>query len=148
MDIIHTHNTTYTLNFAPGDEVLQGLRDFAVEHGIRAAHLTGLGAAREVDVAYYNLDTKEYERTTITEDVEIISLNGNIGIGPKNATIVHLHGMFGRRDLSTFGGHIFSLTVSGAGELHVTAMPGTIHRAYDEVTGLTLMCEAADAAQV
>ena len=116
------------------------LKAFAQEKGITAAHISGLGAAASLDLAYYNLETKEYERTTIKEDVEICSLNGNIGVNAQGETIVHLHGVFGRQDLSTFGGHIFECIISGAGEIHLVAMPGTINRSFDENTGLTLLC--------
>jgi predicted DNA-binding protein with PD1-like motif len=137
---IHEHAGRHTLNIEPGEEIMAAIKAFAEKEAIAAAHISGLGAAAAVELAYYNLETKEYERTTITEDLEICSLNGNIGVNEKGDTIVHLHGVFGRQDLSTIGGHIFSCTVSGAGEIHLVAMPGSINRAYHESTGLTLMC--------
>lgn len=137
---IHEHDGRHTLNIQPGEDIMAEVKKFAQEKKITAAHISGLGAAGSLDIAYYNLDTKEYERTTITQDVEIISLNGNIGVNAAGETIVHLHGLFGRRDLSTFGGHLFECIVSGAGEVHLIAMPGQINRAYDQGTGLTLMC--------
>lgn len=142
MLLIHEHEGRYTLNIQPGEDIMHELHEFAIAKGITAAHISGLGAAQEIDLAYYNLETKEYERTTITNDVEICSLNGNIGINTTGETIVHLHGVFGRQDLSTLGGHIFECVISGAGEIHLVAMPGTINRAYEDTTGLTLMCPA------
>ena len=136
----HTDSVRYTLNVLPGEDVMAELKEFARAQNITAAHISGLGAAGKLDLAYYNLETKAYERTTFEEDVEIISLNGNIGINAEGKTIVHLHGMFGRQDLSTFGGHIFECIISGAGEIHLVAMPGAIKRSYDETTGLTLLC--------
>jgi len=116
------------------------LKIHLVEHGIKAAHITGLGAASALEIAYYNIETKEYERHQIQEDVEILSLNGNVGVAKDGTTIIHLHGTFGKQDLSVIGGHIFSMEVSGAGELHMRTFTGKINRAYDEETGLTLMC--------
>lgn len=140
MKLIHSENGAYTLNFARGEEVMAGLAAFVRERGIRAAHLAGLGAASRLVLAYYNLETKEYEKKEFAEDVEILSLTGNVGVKEGGEAVVHLHGVFGRRDLGTFGGHIFEMTISGAGELHVASFPGAINRAYDEATGLTLMC--------
>lgn len=140
MNVIHTDDTFYTLNFQRGDEVMSGLVDFAKEHDITAGHISGLGAASQLKIAYYNIETKEYERKQFTEDVEILSLNGNIGVKDDGTLIVHMHGVFGRRDLSTFGGHIFSMVISGAGEIHLKEFRGDIHRSYDDETGLTLMC--------
>ena len=142
MDIIHSEGETYTLNFKRGEEVMAGLIAFVTENNIQAAHLTGLGAASKVTVAYYNLDTKEYEKQDIVEDVEILSLVGNVGIKEGGIPVVHIHGTFGRRELNVFGGHIFELLISGAGEIHLTAFSGAINRIFDEETGLTLMCPA------
>lgn len=130
----------YTLNFRKGDKVIAGLMEFAQQHNIGAAHISGLGAAEEVEIAYYNVDTKEYERKTFAEDVEILNLNGNIGVKEDGAHVVHIHGTFGRRDFSVFGGHIFEMTISGAGEIQIVAFDTIINRAFDEETGLTLMC--------
>jgi len=142
---IHEHAGRHTLNIEPEEDIMAELKQFAESNNITAAHISGLGACGEVDLAYYNLETKEYERTKIVEDLEICSLNGNIGVNAAGETIVHLHGVFGRQDRTTYGGHIFECIVSGAGEIHLVAMPGTINRSYNEATGLTLMCEAANA---
>lgn len=139
---IHEHEGRHTLNVQPNEDIMVEIKRFADDHDITAAHISGLGACGEVDLAYYNLETKAYERTKIIEDLEICSLNGNIGVNSVGETILHLHGVFGRQDRTTYGGHIFACIVSGAGEIHLVAMPGTINRAYDEKTGLTLMCPA------
>lgn len=145
MNVIHKGKGFYTLNFAKGDEVMSGLKDFFGKEDIKAGHISGLGAASALEIAYYNLGTKEYERKQFTEDVEILSLNGNVGVKEDGELVVHVHGTFGRRDFSVFGGHVFSLTISGAGELQIAAFSGQINRAYDEETGLTLMCPASGA---
>jgi len=141
MKIAYHRDGTYVLNVARGEEVVSTLKTFLQEKNIRAAHITGLGAADEMNIAYYNLAKKEFERHAISEEVEILSLVGNVGT-LQNETIIHMHGVFGKRDLSVFGGHIFSIRVSGACELHITTLEGEIKRAYDEETGLNLFCEA------
>ncbi len=141
MKLIHSEGDLYTLNFQKGEEVMAGLTQFLSEKGIQAAHLTGLGAASHITIAYYNLDTKEYEKETFTENVEILSLIGNVGVKEEGKLVVHMHGTFGKRNFHVFGGHVFEMVISGAGEIHVHALPGKISRAYDEETGLTLMCE-------
>jgi len=140
MNHIHSHEGTYTLNFAKGEEVMTGLSAFLKKENIQAGHIAGLGAASKLTIAYYNLETKEYEKKEYTENVEILSLVGNVGVKENNELVVHMHGTFGRRDFSVFGGHVFEIIISGAGEIHLAAFPGTINRAYDEDTGLTLMC--------
>jgi predicted DNA-binding protein with PD1-like motif len=140
MKIIFSDKETHILNFERGEEVISGLAGFCKEKDIRAGHITGLGAASQLVLAYYNLETKAYEKKDLVENVEILSLIGNVGVRENDELVVHMHGTFGRRDLSVFGGHIFEMVISGAGEVHVTSLPGKISRAYDEGTGLTLMC--------
>lgn len=120
------------------------LLDYLVKNKIKAAHIAGLGATDRLEIAYYNIHTKEYERHTIEEELEILNLNGNVGIKEDGSTVVHVHGTFGRQDLSVLGGHIFSMRVSGAGELHLKIFAGEINRAYDAETGLTLMCNVPE----
>lgn len=140
MKLVHKEKGFYTLNFEKGESVVAGLTEFAQQEGIKAAHVSGLGAASEVEIAYYNIETKTYERKVFAEDVEVLGLNGNIGVKENGDTVVHLHGTFGRRDFSVFGGHIFELVISGAGEIHLAHFDGAINRKHDEETGLTLMC--------
>lgn len=140
MKIIHKQDGFQTLSFSRGEEIMSTLKKYLTENDIQAAHIAGLGAADNIEIAYYNISTKEYERHTIEEEVEILNLNGNVGIKEDGEVVVHVHGTFGRKDLSVFGGHLFSMKVSGAGEIHLRVFEGAINRAYDEETGLTLMC--------
>lgn len=144
MKIVHQQDSFLTLSFMKGEEIISTLKNYLIDNKIQAAHITGLGAVDVLEIAYYNLETKEYERHSINSAVEILSLNGNVGIKEDGETIVHLHGTFGRRDLSVFGGHIFSMRVSGAGEIHMRVFDGSINRNYDEETGLNLMCNLKD----
>jgi uncharacterized protein len=139
MKIIYSEKDTHILNFAKGEEVMSGLAAFFKEKGIRAGHITGLGAASQITIAYYNIETKTYERKKFVENVEILSLHGNVGAKEDGEIVVHMHGVFGRKDFTVFGGHIFETVISGAGEIHISSLSGQINRAYDEETGLTLM---------
>lgn len=141
MTIIHEQDNFKTLSFGRGEEIMITLKQYLTDNKIQAAHITGLGAADSIEVAYYNLETKEYERHQIGEDLEILNLIGNVGIKEDGEIVIHIHGTFGRRDLSVLGGHLFSIKVSGAGEIHLRVFDGAINRAYDEETGLTLMCQ-------
>ncbi|NBV77607.1 DNA-binding protein [bacterium] len=128
----------FVLSFDRGEELFSLLLSWVSDESVRGATLTGLGAADSLEVAYYNLATKEYERHLIDEEVEILSLTGNIAL-LNDAPLLHIHGVFGRKDLSTFGGHLFMLRISGAGEIHLTKT-NPLKRAHDMTTGLNLLC--------
>lgn len=142
MQVIQSENDKYVFNLARGEELFSELLSWCKEKGITGGTLTGLGAADQLELAYYNLDTKEYERHPIDAEVEILSLNGNLGM-LKGEQLLHIHGVFGRNDLSTFGGHLFSLRVSGACEIHLVTFDGSFERQHDIETGLNLLCRAA-----
>ncbi|OGI19979.1 MAG: hypothetical protein A3J06_04625 [Candidatus Moranbacteria bacterium RIFCSPLOWO2_02_FULL_48_19] len=139
MQVIASHGNQFVFNLARGEELFETLLSWCKENNIAGATLTGLGAADELELAYYHLPTQTYERHQINEEVEILSLNGNLGT-LKGEKMLHIHGVFGKRDLSTFGGHLFRLRVSGACEIHLTVLPAPLNRSFDEKTGLNLLC--------
>ena len=139
MQVIASHDNQYVFNLARGEELFETLLSWCQENAVAGATLTGLGAADELELAYYHLPTQTYERHQIEEEVEILSLHGNLGT-LKDDKMLHIHGVFGKRDLSTFGGHLFRLRVSGACEIHLTVLPAPLNRSFDEKTGLNLLC--------
>jgi uncharacterized protein len=139
MHIAASDNERFLISIPRGEELFAALRQFVSEQSIAGGFFSGLGAADRLELAHYNLATREYERQVLEAEVEILSLHGNVA-WKKGQLILHIHGTFGRRDLSTFGGHLFALRVSGAGEIHFTALASRPTRAFDEATGLTTLC--------
>ena len=139
MQVVVSEQGRFVLNMARGEELLATLMAWLKSEGVTGATFTGLGAADSLELAYYNLGTKTYERHTVEEEVEILSLTGNVAT-LKGEVALHIHGVFGRKDLSTFGGHLFSLKVSGACEIHLATFAKPFVRMYDEATGLNLLC--------
>lgn len=139
MQVIYSNEKQVVLNLARGEELFEVLLSWCKENNIAGATLTGLGAADQLELAYYNMQTKAYERHIIDEEVEILSLTGNLGT-LEAQKMLHIHGVFGKRDLTTFGGHVFKLRVSGACEIHLTTLPSNLKRSFDETTGLNLLC--------
>lgn len=139
MHVVHESGATSILGFKRGEEVTSGLREFLKARNIRAGHFSGLGAAESLEIAFYSLLTKEYERKAANYDVEILSLLGNVAM-MDGEPIIHMHGVFGKRDYSAFGGHVFKIIVSGSCEIHLTALDGFMKREPDESTGLNVLC--------
>jgi uncharacterized protein len=110
--------TGFFLILDRGDEVLEGLTRFATETGIRAASFQGIGTVSELTLGFYDLSQRKYHRQSWKEDFEVISLSGNLAVAD-GGPFPHIHGMFGRRDFSTIGGHIFEAVVSVTVEILV-----------------------------
>lgn len=128
----------FILRFDKGEELFEAMVRFAEEKDIRAGFFTGLGAAESMSLAHYNISKKEYEMGEHEEEVEILSLVGNLSIFDRRRTI-HMHATFGRKDFSVFGGHLFTLNVSTTCEVMFTSFSVGIARVKDEETGLHIL---------
>ena len=130
---------TMVLVFDIGDEVAEGLTAFATEHGLTGASLTAIGALREATLGYWNWETKQYERIEIGEQVEVVSLSGNIAAGPGGEPKLHAHVVLAKRDGSAHGGHLLRGIVRPTLEVVLTELPAELHRRTDQATGLALL---------
>lgn len=129
---------TFAVVFDKGDEAKAGLRSFAVERRITAASLTAIGAFREALLAYFDRDRKRYLDIPVEEQVELLSLVGDIALHDDEPE-VHAHAVVGRRDGTTVGGHLRSATVWPTLEVIVEETPAHLHKRVDEDTGLALI---------
>ena len=130
---------SWVLVFDRGDEFIESLQHFASEHKIGAAQFTGIGGFEKATISWWSWDTKEYEKHDTDEQVEVLSLLGNVTKFDQIVR-VHAHTILGRRDLSTLGGHLFSGIVRPTLELHLTAAPQPMARKVDPASGLPLIC--------
>ena len=131
-------NNAYVLSGKRGEELLDGIKEFCKEYRIEAASFHAIGAANEVELAYYDLGEKQYVKALFQEDMEIVSLTGNVSkLGSE--LVVHSHGVFSNKAMETKGGHVNKVVISGACEIILTRLKGKIDRALDEDTGLNLM---------
>ncbi|HTV73284.1 MAG TPA: DUF296 domain-containing protein [Candidatus Acidoferrales bacterium] len=111
---------TYAVVMDEGDEALSELTRFARETGVDGASLSGVGAASSVVVGWFDLETKTYVRNPISEQVEVVSLLGDIATAPDGQPQVHAHMVVAKRDASAHGGHLMELHVKPTLEVVVT----------------------------
>lgn len=138
MKLIYEDKVNYILRLDNGDELIKELGNFCLEHRVTAGWLSALGACKELTLAYYNVDTKEYENHIVPGNLEVVSITGNLGVF-KNNPIAHVHGVFSDNELKTVGGHVVSLIVSATLEIRVTILQGQISREFDDQTCLKLI---------
>jgi uncharacterized protein len=115
--------TTYALIFADGDEAVAELDRFTHETGVTGAELRGIGAASRVVVGWFDFEVKSYERVQINEQVEVVSLLGDIATLPDGAPQVHAHMVVAKRGGAAFGGHLIELHVKPTLEVIITETP-------------------------
>jgi len=128
----------YAVIFNKGDEIVEGLLSFAREKKIQASHFTAIGALSDVTLGYFNWTAKTYDRIPIREQVEVLSLVGNI-VFDNGDPKLHAHIVIGKSDGSAHGGHLMEGHVRPILEVILIESPSHLHRKMDRETGLALI---------
>ncbi len=103
---------TFVLILSQGDEALTALADFAREQQVRNAHFVAIGAVRDPEVGWFDIRRKEYKVLSLAEQMEVLTLSGDIALGESGQPVVHAHLVLGRSDGRAWGGHLLRATVS------------------------------------
>jgi uncharacterized protein len=129
---------SFVLVFDTGDEAMSGLVLFAKEHNLVGAHFTGIGAFSQVVLGYYDWEKKDYFKIPVDEQVEVVSLIGDIAL-EKDQPKVHAHVVVGKRNGVTAGGHLLEGHVRPTLEIVLTESPTHLRREFDPQSGLALI---------
>lgn len=120
------------------EEAISSLRSWAMEQNVGFAVLWAIGAMRRATLGYFDTTAAVYRHIPVEEQVEVVSMTGNIARGEDDAPIVHAHVVLGRADGSTVGGHLIEGRVFPMLEVVVRVFPEPVYRRADPATGLTL----------
>jgi len=131
----------YIVVLEKGELLLECLRDFAGQTGIKTAWIQGVGASIELEIGYYDLEQQTYRWHQFNGAYEITGLQGNVVRDDENMPLFHLHGTFSDTECKVYGGHINRLVVGGTCELFVQPTAALLTRKTDENTGLRLLCD-------
>jgi uncharacterized protein len=129
---------TFVIVFDEGEDVISGLEGFAVAQDLTAAEFTGLGAFSSAVLGFFDMEKRDYERIEIDEQVEVLTLLGNVAEHDGKPKL-HPHVVLGRRDGSALGGHLLKATVRPTLEIMLTESPRHMIRRVDDKTGLPLI---------
>lgn len=130
---------TFALVFDTGDEVVAGLLAFAKERKLAASHFTGIGACERVTLGFFELGRKDYKKIPINEQVEVMSLVGNIALEEGGQPKVHAHVVVGKADGTAHGGHLLEAHVRPTLEVILVESPVPLRRKMNAEVGLALI---------
>ncbi len=128
----------------PGDELIDSLKQLADERNVQAAMISGLGAVNHVELGYYRPAERRYQRQVFDEELEVLGITGTLSL-QDGAPHPHVHGIFGRPDFSTIGGHVFRAICSVTLEVGIVAAGVAIVRGPVDYSDLQLMKPEATA---
>lgn len=129
---------TWAVIFDSGEEVMSRLQRFCEEEKLSAARFTAIGAFSAATLGYFDWNRKEYDEIPVSEQVEVLSLVGDVSLY-QNAPKIHAHVVVGKRDGSACGGHLLEAYVRPTLEIIITESPGYLRRCVDEESGLPLI---------
>ena len=129
---------TYAVVLATGEEAMQSLQKFVRAQKIDAAGLTAIGAFERAVVGYFDWDKKDYKRIPVDEQVEVLSLIGDVAEA-EGKPVLHIHAVLGRSDGSVVGGHLLEGHVRPTLEVILTQPPAHLRKKKDPETGLALI---------
>jgi predicted DNA-binding protein with PD1-like motif len=136
--LINDEPVTYVAIFETGEDVMEGLDRLAQELELGATQLNGIGAFSDAILGYFSFESRDYKKISITEQVEVLSLIGNVTLN-EGKRQVHAHVILGRSDGTTLGGHLISATVRPTLEIILTESPQYLERKFDSAAGLPLI---------
>lgn len=121
-----------------GDDILATITRYAIDHGIRAAWFTYLGAVSTASVRYYDQEQKVYRDITIDRHLEVLSGVGNVSL-LDGTPFVHTHAAFADAEGRGYGGHLNNGCLVFGLEVRLEEFAGEPPiRLFDEPTGLSL----------
>ncbi len=130
------------LVFDKGDEIVKTLTEYVAAHGIAAAHFTAIGALSDAVLGYFERDRKDYKKIPVREQVEVLSLVGDVALD-KGKPKIHAHVVVGDSEGRARGGHLIEAHVWPTLELVLTPAQKPLRRRMDAESGLALIDPAA-----
>ena len=130
---------TYVVVLDPGDEAMACLQAFAEEAGLSAAQITAIGAFESAVVGFWDPQARNYERSPVHEQTEVLSLLGDVSVDQTGKPKVHVHAVLRRRNATTLGGHLLEGRVRPTLEVVITESPAHLRRVHNPAVGLAVI---------
>ncbi len=101
---------SYALVFDIEDDVLAAFQRFCERQTVHGAFFYGIGGYRRATLGYYDMEKKQYDPIPVEEQVEVVSIVGNV-TNFEGKPRIHAHCVVSYRDGHTIGGHLLSAIV-------------------------------------
>jgi len=130
---------TYAVTLEMDEEVVSRLTSLATQLKLGASSISAVGGFKRARLGYFDYQTSTFHQNDIDEQVELLSLVGNIAETEDGTPKIHAHVVLGRIDATTRGGHLVEATVRPTFEAIIEETPQHLKRKHDASTGLVLL---------
>lgn len=136
--------TTCVVVLDEGEEAFSALSDWAAREQISAGQVTAVGAFERAVIGWFDRAARDYRRITVGQQCEVLSLIGDIAVGPGSdgrpgQPQPHLHVVLGLPDGTTRGGHLLEGRVWPTLEVIVREAPAELRKTQRPDVGLALI---------
>jgi hypothetical protein len=128
----------FTIRLSRGEKVMDSLTRFCEEEGIQSGVVSAVGAVKNTEMGYYDLQKREYFFKTYLDDMEVVSMTGNVAL-VENKPFLHVHAVLSDTDNTAHGGHLKEAEVAVTLEVQLVSLAGSVERKLDESIGLKLL---------
>jgi hypothetical protein len=129
---------TFAIILGYNDEVMESILSFSKKENIKAAQFTAIGAFSAATTGFFDFQIKDYKKSEISEQVEVLTLAGDISLF-NNQPKVHAHVVLGKEDGRAYGGHLLKAVVHPTLEIILTESPSYLERKPDDTSGIPLI---------
>ena len=127
------------ISLEPSEKINENLEKVALNENIESAWISGIGAITNVEMGFFDPESKEYIKKIFDCEYELTSLTGNISIRD-NKQFSHTHITFSDKNFRVYGGHLFDATITAAGEFLILKNHYSLKRKFNKDVGLALWC--------
>lgn len=128
----------FLIKLERGEEIVESLKDFFKKQKIKGGWFFGIGAAKDLEVSYFDTKKKKYLTKKLKGDFEVLSLVGNLAWEGKSP-LLHCHIVVSDKKFKCFGGHLKSGKVSVVIEITFLQFSKKLLRSFDNLTKLKLL---------
>lgn len=129
---------TYLFKLPKGKDLLEELIDFCHDNQVKCGIVSVVGSVSNATIAYYDQAKKKVEKSLFDEELEVVSLTGNVSI-QDNRPMVYAHVVLADKEHAVVGGRLMPGTKIYACEAYIQELVGEPKvRRNDKVTKLNL----------
>ena len=102
---------TFVVTLEIGEEVMSSITEFARSMSLGSSSMTGIGAFQHVRLGWLDWERSGFRENVLDEQVELLSLVGNIADSEEGTPKLHAHVVVVCQDATTRGGHLVGASV-------------------------------------
>lgn len=129
----------HVIRLDKGQRFSEIFEEFVTKTNYEGAWVNIIGGTLEVELGFYDLNSKEYHWKKFSGLYEITGVSGTFTQGSDGKLMYHLHGTFADKNYQVIGGHVKDFVAAATVEIFVHRTYKPLKRKQDSATGLQVL---------